>query len=445
MAGIVVVGGGLAGITAALDCAAAGHRVTLLEGRGWLGGATFSVEKEGLWLDNGQHIFMRCCTAYRSFLERIGADDGVVLQDRLDVPVLAPGGRNGRLRRSGLPAPLHLGVAIARYPFLSPLDKIRLGPAVVALRRLRLDAPLLDAETFGTWLARHGQSAGAIEGLWDLITLPTVNVASSEASLALAAMVFKVGLLEQADAADIGYATVPLRRLHHDRALDALAAAGVEVRLRAPVSAVAAADASVAVAAPGGAIEADAVVVAVPHEEAVDLVRAHLPEDVEPERLGRSAIVNLHVGYDRRVLTTPFAAGIRSPVQFVFDRTDSSGLREGQLLAVSQSGADDLAAATVDELRATFVPALAELLPAARGARVTSFFVTREPAATFRGVPGTARHRPSAATRHPRVFLAGTWTDTGWPATMEGAVRSGSAAARALSETVVGGSRRMAA
>jgi protoporphyrinogen oxidase len=278
-----------------------------------------------------------------------------------------------------------------------------------------------------------------------MIALPTVNVPAGEASLALAAMVFKVGLLEQAEAADIGYATVPLRRLHHDRSIDALAAGGVEVRLRAPVAEIVVADELVTVSAGGATIEADAVVVAVPHAEAVDLVRAHLPAGVEPDRLGRSAIVNLHVGFDRTVVSTPFAAAIRSPVQFVFDRTGSSGLPQGQLLAVSQSGADDLASRTADELRATFVPALAELFPAARTARVTSFFVTREPAATFRGVPGTARHRPPAATRHPRVFLAGAWTDTGWPATMEGAVRSGSAAARALSETVVGGDRRLAA
>lgn len=442
---MVVVGGGLAGMSAALDCAAAGHRVTVLEERGWLGGATFSVEKEGLWLDNGQHVFMRCCTAYRAFLDRIGARDGVVLQDRLDVPVVAPDGRTGRLRRSALPAPFQLGAAIARYPFLDAGDKLRLGRAVLGLVRLRLDDPSLDDDAFGAWLRRHGQGPGAVEGLWDLIALPTVNVRAVDASLALAATVFKVGLLERGDAADLGYATVPLRRLHHDRAGEALAAAGVEVRLRSAAAAVTASDDGVVVAAPTGAIEADAVVVAVPHEEAAALVGPHLPPGVAPERLGRSPIVNLHVAYDRTVMPHAFAAAVRSPVQFVFDRTDASGLRRGQLLAISLSAADDLAGRTVDELRALFVPALAELFPAARTAEVRSFFVTREPAATFRGVPGSARHRPPAATRHPRVFVAGAWTDTGWPATMEGAVRSGAAAARALAETEVAGGWKVAA
>ncbi len=442
---VAVVGGGLAGITAALDLAAGGADVVLLESRGWLGGATFSIERDGLWLDNGQHVFMRCCTAYRALIDRIGARDGVVLQERLDVPVVAPGGRTGRLRRTALPAPLQLAAALVRFPFLSLADKARLLPAVVGLMRLRLDDPSLDATTFGAWLTAHGQSRRAVEALWDLIALPTVNVAAADASLALAAMVFKTGLLEQSDAADIGYAIVPLRQLHHDRPLAALGRAGADVRVRTEVHSVAAGADGVTVGLRDGALAADAVVVAVPHDEAVALVGGHLAPGFEPTQLGRSPIVNLHVGYDRRVMAHTFAAGVGSPVQFVFDRTDSSGLASGQLLAVSLSGADGLAERSVEELRETFVQALAELFPAARTATVTSFFVTREPAATFRGVPGTARHRPPVTTTHPRVFLAGAWTDTGWPATMEGAVRSGTAAARALIESLDAGRRAKAA
>jgi hydroxysqualene dehydroxylase len=129
------------------------------------------------------------------------------------------------------------------------------------------------------------------------------------------------------------------------------------------------------------------------------------------------------------VMQHPFAAAVDSPVQWVFDRTQSSGIGDGQYLAISLSGADGFEEKTVDELRDTFLPALAELFPAARGAEIVSFFVTREPRATFRGVPGTARHRPGPVTNIPGLFLAGAWTNTGWPATMEGAVRSGHAAA----------------
>jgi uncharacterized protein with NAD-binding domain and iron-sulfur cluster len=182
---------------------------------------------------------------------------------------------------------------------------------------------------------------------------------------------------------------------------------------------------------------ADAVVLAVPHEQAAKLVP---PGALPPGTvggwagLGAAPIVNVHVVYDRKVMDVPFAAAVDSPVQWVFDRTKISGLGEsgsaaqyggGQYLAISLSAADEYASTPVAELREKFVPALAELFPAAKDATVTEFFVTREKRATFRGVPGTARLRPEAATALPGLVLAGSWTDTGWPDTMEGAVRSG--------------------
>jgi len=428
---VVVVGGGLAGITAALECADAGASVTLLEARPRLGGATFSVEKEGLWLDNGQHVFLRCCTEYLGLIRRLGVENDVVLQPRLAIPVLAPGGKRAWLRRNGLPAPFHLAGSLLRFGHLSARDRLRLGPAVLTLRRLRLEDPALDAQTFGAWLEAHGQSAAAVDALWDLITLPTVNLHAREASLALATKVFQTGLLERADASDVGYARVPLQRLHGDAAERALAGAGVSLRAKARVSALLPSDTGVAVSWGGGTFAADAVILAVPHEDALELLPAGaLPEAVQPEGLGTSPIVNLHVVYDRNVTDLSFAAGVGSPVQWVFDRTSSSGLTAGQCLAVSLSGADAYISQSVEELRATFIPALAALFPAAREAEVVSFFVTREPRATFRGVPGTAAHRPGPATFVPGLYLAGAWTDTGWPATMEGAVRSGLAAAR---------------
>ena len=407
-----VVGGGLAGIAAALELADAGADVTLHEARPRLGGATFSVEREGLWLDNGQHVFLRCCTEYLRLLRRLGVEDDVVLQDRLDIPVLSPDGR-GHLRRNRLPAPLHLAGAIVRYPFLSAAERIRVLQAARALARIDLADPALDERTFGEWLAEHRQSPRAVAALWNLITLPAVNLPADEASLALGAMVFKVGLLDEADAADIGYAAVPLQQLHGDAAQRALVAAGVDVRLKARV----------------GSLEdvpADAVVVAVPHDEAAGLV----PGFEAVRGLGFSPIVNAHVVYDRRVTELEFAAGFGTPIQFVFDRTASSGLRDGQYLAVSISGASGYEDRSTEDIRAEFLPALEALFPAAREARVERFFVTREPEATFRGAPGTRALRPGPETALPGVFLAGAWTDTGWPATMEGAVRSGLAAAR---------------
>jgi squalene-associated FAD-dependent desaturase len=408
-----VVGGGLAGIAAALELADQGAEVTLIEARSRLGGATFSVEREGLWLDNGQHVFLRCFTAYLGLLGRLGVADRVVLQERLDIPVLAPGGRCSHLRRSGLPAPFHLAGAIARYGFLSPAERLRVLPAARALARIDLDDPSLDDRTFADWLADHGQSPRAIEALWNLITLPAVNLPAAEASLALGAMVFKVGLLDEAPAADIGYAAVPLQQLHGDAAERALAEAGVEVRAKTRVRTL-------------GEVEADAVVLAVPHDEAATVV----PGLEQVRGLGFSPILNVHVVYDRRVCEHEFAAGLETPAQFVFDRTAPSGLAGGQYLAVSISGASAYAERTLDDLRAEFVPALADLFPNARGARIERFFVTREPEATFRGAPGTRALRPGPETQVEGLYLAGAWTDTGWPATMEGAVRSGLAAAR---------------
>lgn len=156
-------------------------------------------------------------------------------------------------------------------------------------------------------------------------------------------------------------------------------------------------------------------------------------------RLGRSAIVNLHVVYDRRVLEHAFAATVGTPVQWVFDRTASSGLGTGQYLAVSLSAADNELAATNADLRARYLPALAELLPAARSANVERFFVTREHSATFRASPNARTWRPVARTELPGLTLAGAWTDTGWPATMEGAVRSGHAAASEVIDAMARG------
>jgi uncharacterized protein with NAD-binding domain and iron-sulfur cluster len=178
-----------------------------------------------------------------------------------------------------------------------------------------------------------------------------------------------------------------------------------------------------------GPVEADAAIVAVPHDRAA----AMLPDGAltQPlEQLGTSPIVNAHLIYDRRVTDLPLAAGLHTPVQWLFDRTEESGLTHGQHIALSLSGADREMGMSNEELRDELVPALGELLPAARGAMVEDFFVVREHAATFRAEPGSGRLRPGPRTLVPGLVLAGAWTDTGWPATMEGAVRSGHAAAR---------------
>lgn len=434
---LIVVGGGLAGITAALTAADAGASVTLLEGRPRLGGATFSFRRDGRWLDNGQHVFLRCCTEYRWFLDRIGSTGDTVLQDRLDVPVLTPWGTVGRLRRSALPSPLHLSAALSRYPFLTLAGRARVGVAALALKRLDPEDPRLDEVTFGSWLDRFGVTARERAAMWDLVGVATINLTAEHASLAVAAKVFRTGLLDTNDGADIGWSKVPLQQLHGDAAQRALEDAKVDVRLRSRVAAIEPLPGGgFSVDADGGALHADGVVVAVPHEDAARLLPAGaLLLDDRPADptvlagLGSSPIVNLHVIYDRPVFTEDFAAGLGSPVQWVFDRSDNLGLERGRYLAVSLSAADDEIDLTQHQLRDRFVPALERLLPATRSARVEEFVVTKERTATFRAAPGSARLRPYARTALPGLALAGSWTATGWPATMESAVRSGLAAA----------------
>ncbi len=445
---VTVIGGGLSGISAALEAAELGASVTLIERKAHLGGLTWSFDHNGIEMDNGQHVFLACCSEYRRFLARIGSDRDVVGPFPLDVPVLAETARGAviatRLRRSKLPVPLHLAGSLLSYPHISPAERIGLGRALAGLARLRLGDRHLDQVNFFEWLRRHGQSPRAIEAVWDLITVPTVNLPASETSLAVAAQVFKTGLLSDRAACDIGWSAVPLGRLHGQRAFAELRRRGVALRTSVRVRSLAKQGSTWEVATDSEIFESDAVIVAVPHDEAAALV----PGDVAPERdtwhdLGSSAVVDVHLVFDRTVTVWPLMAALHSPVQWVFDRSSASGLTgadrqslrgrtEPQYLAVSISAADGLLAQRPAAIVKEVTGALRRLLPASADAILVDSLVTKERRATFRAVPGSAslRAKPAKAVQH--LAVAGAWTDTGWPATMEGAVRSGLAAARAI-------------
>ena len=232
---IGVVGGGLAGMAAALAAADGGAEVVLFERRPVLGGLTASIRHNGLSFDNGQHVFLRCCTAYRGFIDRIGATAQVFLQDRLEVPGART--RTARAPRSrGRPCPPRCTwpARSGTYRHLSVRERVRLVRPALALGRLDPDDASLDSISFGDWLAAHGQSKRAVDRLWNLIALPTLNVPAAEASLGLAVKVFRVGLLDRSDAGDIGWSRVPLAELHGAIAARALEAAGVETVLGRP-------------------------------------------------------------------------------------------------------------------------------------------------------------------------------------------------------------------
>ena len=432
----IVVGGGLSGIAAALRLADAGATVQLVEGRPRLGGAAFSFRRRDLSIDNGQHVFLRCCEAYRELVRRLDGENNVVLQPRLSIPVLAPGGRSAKLSRlPGVPAPLHLSAALAGYRLLSVTERARAVAGALALRRLDPANAALDAQTLGAFLRDHGQTDAIITALWGVVGTATLNLNPNEASLALAAKVFRTGLLDHAPASDVGYAATPLGALHSDAAAQALDAAGVEVLLAHRAERVQPVDAGMSVAArtsrrfpPAGRRRGctrgtplrglsggtgscrDAGCRGGGPRLQRDRQRAcHLrPPGHRPAIRRRGSLAGAMVlrphGYVRAQ-----ARGNtwRLPCQQL---TGSSTNRAGRL-------------------QARYVAALADLLPAATRATVVDAFVTRERRATFRQAAGSAARRPAADTGVDGLWLAGAWTDTGWPDTMESAVRSGLAAA----------------
>jgi squalene-associated FAD-dependent desaturase len=322
--------------------------------------------------------------------------------------------------------------------------RVRAVLAALALARVDVADPATDRRSFGDWLAAHGQDAGAVAALWDLVGVATLNAHAADASLALAAYVFQQGLLTDRSACDIGWSRVPLQQLHGDAAERALRAAGAQVATGTRVCGLTRGDSAWTVTVRAGTdppteVAADAVVVALPPRA----TEALLPDGALrlaagwSERLGAAPIVNVHLRYDRAVLDTDFVAGLDSPVQWIFDRSRAAGQPPGHYVAISLSAAHEFVDVPTAQLRELLVPAVAALLPAAAGAVVEDFFVTREREATFAPAPGVRANRPAAATDLPGLVLAGAHTDTGWPATMEGAVRSGEAAVAALLTTSV--------
>lgn len=426
---VAVVGGGLAGIAAAVALQEAGFDVELYEQRPRLGGATHSFQRGDVTVDNGQHVMLRAFTAYRGLLERLGTADGIDLQPRFDLRILNPDGRpQARLRRAALPGPLHMLPALARYSLLTPGERWQAVRASNALGRLDPQDPALDLRSLGSWLDEHGQNDRARRYLWELFVTAALNCGVDEASLGLSAMVIQTALLGSADAADIGVSRIPLGELHGRAAEKKLHRVHLKTKVDEIIS-------GTRIVVEGFPVDVDAVVLAVPHPAAATLApAAACPDRGHWAKLGASPIVDVHVLYDRPVLDLPFAAVVDSPVQWVFDRTAAGGLARtlpgGQYVSSVVSAAGEWIDAPVARIREAFLPALREVLPRAARAEVAEFFVTRERNATFRQTPGTEAVRPPAATRMPGLFLAGAWTATGWPDTMEGAVRSGLEAAR---------------
>jgi squalene-associated FAD-dependent desaturase len=436
-----IVGGGLAGLSAAIALVDRGQPVHLYERRGFLGGKAYSFHDAKLdgEIDNGQHVFLRCCTAYLGLLDKLGVRDRVFLQPRLRLPLVDWNGRTAWLARRDLPAPYHLLPAFLRYAHLGAREKWAALRALVALRDTdRRRRPDLDEQTFYAWLRAHGQSERAINALWNPFVLPTLNEDVRGASADQAIMVFQEAFFRDCGAADLGYSRVGLSDLLYAEAAAYIRARGGRITCGRSVAEVVFENgrASGLRFAGGACTPAASVILAVPHRTALALLPARAREDpffAPLASLDYSPIVNVHLWYDRPVLAAPMVGFLDSPAQWVFDRTRIGGQAgPPHHLAVSISGAHDWVAVPKGQLADTLDAELRALLPAVRGAQLLDWRVIKEKEATFRPAPGQRRARLPARTPLSGLFLAGAWTATDWPATMEGAVRSGAVAARAV-------------
>jgi squalene-associated FAD-dependent desaturase len=396
---VVVVGGGLAGLAAALDLVDAGHAVTVFEARPTLGGAVQTLpEREGdpePPPDNGQHIALGCFTEYLRFLERIG-EGASFIRTRLALPVLDEGGAVAAIEPRL--------ASLLRYGHLPLRDRLRI-PLVTARCRSARPKP---GETFGGLLRRLGASDAAVGRFWDVFIRPALNLRCDEADPDAGLFTVRTALLGPRANSDLILPTRPLGWMHGDAAGAALEAAGATILTETRVSSL-------------DELEADAVVLAVPPRESARLLG-------EPDpALEDSPIVSVHLWFDRPLLEQPLAALLDSDAHWVFDRGSLTGSRpeRGQYLTVVSSGVPELLEVRGRELVERIAGQLTQRLG---GAELLWSRVSREPYATVALRPGV--QRPGVETSQPNVARAGTWTDTGWPATMESAIRSGHTAAQ---------------
>ena len=435
---VVIAGGGLAGLAAGCALSSAGFRVTLFERRPYLGGRASSYQHPGTGevVDNCQHVLLGCCTNLIDFYRRTGVEDKIRWYDRLTF--LEPGGRASTIEPSALPAPLHTTPAFLRALCLGFRDKLAISRAMLALAR-----PLAaDDETFLQWLRSHRQTVPAIERFWKPILVSALNEDVDNASAPYAAQVIRESFLKSAAAGRMGIPKLPLSQLYA-AAGEYIQARGGKVELRAGVESFRTDDGKVHVVSNGQQQAFDYLVLALPF----DVLCRMLPNSPEAEpissglgHLKTSPITGIHLWFDRPISELDHAVLLDRTIQWMFHKSrlieageNDRDSGNGSYVELVVSSSKALVEKSKQEIVDLAVGEFTEFFPAARDAQLVKSTVIKEVNATFSPAPGVDRYRPAAKTNWPGIFLAGDWTATGWPATMEGAVRSGYLAAEALS------------
>lgn len=450
---VAVIGGGLAGLSAACALADAGFQVKLLERRPYLGGRASSYEYPGTGeiVDNCQHVLLGCCTNLIDFFRRIGVADKIRWFDHLTF--VEPGGRRWVLQPSRLPAPFHNLPTFLRSTALSLPDKVSIvGAMVILMERMPSDTP----EDFLSWLKRHGQTEAAIQRFWRVVLVSALNEDLDRVSVRYAAQVFREAFLKSPEAGRMGVPTVPLSELY-DAAGAYIRERGGEVNLRTAVESLRGGPANVQFTLDRREEVADFAISAVPF----DVLARLLPQTsaVEPlrnvlARFETSPITGIHLWFDREVTDLEHAVLLDHTIQWMFHKSKllaqpkrphlasrANGGGKGSYLELVVSSSRALLNLSRNEVIELALRELQEFFPEVANAKLVKAAVVKEVHATYAALPQSDLYRPLPTTIWPRLFLSGDWTATGWPATMEGAVRSGYRAAEAVSQTIGRGDR----
>ena len=431
---VAVVGGGLAGLATGCALASSGFRVTLFERRPYLGGRASSYQHPGTGevVDNCQHVLLGCCTNLIKFYERLGVENKIRWYERLTF--LEPGGRASAIEPSKLPAPFHNAPAFLRASCLNFSDKLSVAAAMTFLAPAK---PRDNGESFLTWLHRLGQTKQAIERFWRPILVSALNEELDRMSVPYAAQVVRESFLKSAAAGRMGVPSVPLTDLY-GVAGGYISARGGEIRFRCNVESFSPESDKVNLLVSGDEMNFDYVVFAVPF----DVLSRILPQTPNTESLRRvlarfetSPITGIHLWFDRQITDLDHAVLLDRTIQWMFHKSKLLGRSEngnGSYVELVVSSSKTLIEKSREQIIDLALAELREFFPAARDAKVVKSTVIKEVHATYSPQPGVDTFRPHTETVWPRVFLAGDWTATGWPATMEGAVRSGCMAAESV-------------